>query len=161
MEELFASLGKDFVEETGPLAREVAALVLRLEEAHANGEDAEESLRAMKSALHTIKGNAAMMGFSAIESLAHALEDLCLLVGQESGQVQILVDGADLLVGSIQGSLQGEPDRAAVAALIERVAQAREAAGEAAAARAPSVRARARASATQEQPGDAGHLAAA
>ena len=161
MEELFASLGKDFVEETGPLAREVAALVLRLEEAYADGEDDEELLRAMKSALHTIKGNAAMMGLPAIESLAHALEDFCLLVGQhpevqESGQVQILVEGTDLLVGSIQGSLQGEPDPAPVAAFIERVAQAREAAGAAAAAHAPSVHARPRASAAEEQSRDAG-----
>ena len=39
MEELFASLRKDFVEETEPLAREVAALVLRLEEAQVNGEE--------------------------------------------------------------------------------------------------------------------------
>ena len=50
MEELFASLRKDFVEETEPLAREVAALVLRLEEAQVNGEDNEDSLRAMKGA---------------------------------------------------------------------------------------------------------------
>ena len=142
MEELFASLRKDFVEETGPLAREVAGLVLRLEEAHAGGEDHADLRHAMKSALHTIKGNAAMMGLGAIELLAHALEDFCLLVGQhpegqEPRQVQILVDGTDLLVGSIQGSLQGEPDPVPVAAFIERVAQAREVAGEAAVARAP------------------------
>jgi chemotaxis protein histidine kinase CheA len=64
VQELFASLIKDFVEETGPLARQVATLVLRLEEARGNGEDGKESLHAMKSALHTIKGNAAMMGFA-------------------------------------------------------------------------------------------------
>jgi two-component system, chemotaxis family, sensor kinase CheA len=162
MEELFASLRKDFVEETGPLAREVAALVLRLEEAHADGEDDEELLRAMKSALHTIKGNAAMMGLGAIESLAHALEDFCLLVRQhpevqDSGQAQSLVEGTDLLIGSIQGSLQGEPNPVPVAAFVERVAQAREAAGEAAAPRAASVRARPRASAAEEEPRSTGH----
>ena len=161
MEELFASLRKDFVEETEPLAREVAALVLRLEEAQVNGEDDEDLLRAMKGALHTIKGNAAMMGLGAIESLAHALEDFCLLVVEhpeveESEQAQILVDGTDLLVGSIQGSLQAEPDRAPVAAFIARVAQARQAAGETAAVRVPSVRTRAGVSAAAEQPRDAG-----
>ena len=145
MEELFASLIKDFVQETGPLAREVANLVLRLEEARANGEDEEEALRAMKSALHTIKGNAAMMGLGAIESLAHALEDLCRPVSQnaqarEFGQAQILVDGTDLLIRSIQSSLHGDPDRTQVAAFLDRVARATEGAGEAAPARAPGER---------------------
>ena len=161
MEELFASLRKDFVEETGPLAREVAGLVLQLEEAHASGEDHADLLRAMKSALHTIKGNAAMMGLGAIELLAHALEDFCLLVGehpevQESGQVQILVDGTDLLVTSIQGSLQGEPDPVLIAAFIERVAQAREATEEVAAVHAPLLRVRPRGLAAEEQPREAG-----
>ena len=50
MEDLFASLVNDFVEETEPLARQVAALVLRLEEARGNGETGEESPHAMKSA---------------------------------------------------------------------------------------------------------------
>jgi two-component system chemotaxis sensor kinase CheA len=159
VEELFASLHKDFVEETGPLAREVASLVLRLEEAHANAGDEEEVLRAMKSALHTIKGNAAMMGLAGIESLAHALEDFCLLVRrnpevQESGHAQILVDGSDWLLRSIQGSLQGEPDRAEVAAFADRVARAAAAAGEA--APAPSGRARPPTSAETAPPGDAG-----
>jgi two-component system chemotaxis sensor kinase CheA len=159
VEELFASLHKDFVEETGPLAREVASLVLRLEEAHANAGDEEDVLRAMKSALHTIKGNAAMMGLAGIESLAHALEDFCLLVRQnpevqESGHAQILVDGSDLLLRSIQGSLQGEPDRAEVAAFADRVARAAAAAGEV--APAPSGRARPPTSAETALPGDAG-----
>ena len=39
MEDLFASLIKDFVEETGPLAREVANLLLQLEEAGRRGQD--------------------------------------------------------------------------------------------------------------------------
>jgi two-component system chemotaxis sensor kinase CheA len=154
MEELFASLIKDFVEETGPLAREVASLVLRQEEAHANGEDDRQVLRAMKSALHTIKGNAGMMGLPAIESLAHALEDYCVFVSQHSearrsGKAQILVDGADLLVVSIHRSLHGEADRVAVAALLERVAQAMETAPEA----TPLVSARQPMSADLDQPG--------
>ena len=164
MEELFASLIKDFVEETGPLAREVATLVLRLEEERANGEEVEEVLRAMKSALHTIKGNAAMMGLAAIASVAHAMEDYCLLVsqnpdGRESGQTQILVDGTDLLIGSIQGAAQGEPDRASVAAFIERVAQAVAAAGEAARAPVPLPRPRVRAPVEPARSPDAGQQA--
>jgi len=161
VQELFASLIKDFVEETGPLAREVANLVLRLEEARANAEDEEVVLRAMKSALHTIKGNAAMMGLGAIESLAHALEGLCRPVSQnaqarEFGQAQILVDGTDLLVHSIRSSLQGEPNRARVAAFIDRLARTTEGQGAVAAAQAPSLRARPQTPAAPVPPGDAG-----
>jgi len=158
MQELFASLIKDFVEETGPLAREVADLVLRLEEAHANGKDDRELLRAMKSALHTIKGNAGMMGLVAIESLAHALEDFCLLVSQhpemqESGRGQVLVDGSDLLIRSIHGSLHGEPERAPVAALLERMAKAAAAVDQADSARAPSLPAGSRSSVERDDSG--------
>ncbi len=157
MEELFASLIKDFVEETSPLAREVANLVLRLEEAHANGEDDKQLLRAMKSALHTTKGNAAMMGLPAIESLAHALEDFCLLVGRHpEAPTQVLVDGTDLLIRSIEAALQGEPDRTPIDAFIERVVRAIEAAGQAADARSPSVQPRAQAPAQPAQPGAEG-----
>jgi len=163
MEDLFASLAKDFVEETGPLAREVASLVLRLEEAHSSGEDDRELLRAMKSALHTIKGNAGMMGLTAIESLAHGLEDFGPLVSQhpklrESGQAQLLVDGTDLLIRSIEGSLHGEPDRAPIAVLLDRVAQATQAADEI--ARPPSLSGRPRVSATQDQDRPVASLAA-
>jgi two-component system, chemotaxis family, sensor kinase CheA len=128
VEELFASLIKDFVEETGPLAREVANLLLQLEETYSQGKD-DRSLRlAIKSALHTVKGNAAMMGLSPIESLAHALEDCCQLLdghfdGQEPGQIQLLQDGTDLLIRAIQASLQGDPESAQVAQFIERAAR--------------------------------------
>jgi chemotaxis protein histidine kinase CheA len=83
VQELFASLHKDFVEETGPLAREVASLVCGWKRRTPTAGTSGEVLRAMKSALHTIKGNAAMMGLAGIESLAHALEDFCLLVRRQ------------------------------------------------------------------------------
>jgi two-component system chemotaxis sensor kinase CheA len=142
VQELFASLIKDFVEETGPLARQVASLVLRLEEAR--GDDGKESLRAMKNALHTIKGNAAMMGFGGIESLAHALEDFGLFVSRQPeiqgvGQTQILVEGSDLLIATIQNSLAGEPDGAPIAEFRERMAKAMQVADDAAHARIPSL----------------------
>ena len=144
MQELFASLIKDFVEETGPLARQVASLVLRLEEARGNGDDGGELLHAMKSALHTIKGNSAMMGFGSIESLAHALEDFCLFVSRQPdaqavGQTQILVEGTDLLIASIQNSLEGEPERTAITEFSERVARATQGADGAADARVSSL----------------------
>jgi len=148
VEELFASLIKDFVEETGLLARQVASLVLRLEEAQGNGDDSEESLRAMKSALHTIKGNAAMMGFVDIESLAHALEDFRLFVSRHLGtqapdQTQILVEGTDLLMRAIQNSSQGAPDRAAISAFCERVARTTQVTDDASHAAPPGLPARA------------------
>ena len=41
----------------------------------ANNEDAETLSRLLRN-LHTIKGNSRMLGFTTIEQLAHALEDI-------------------------------------------------------------------------------------
>jgi two-component system chemotaxis sensor kinase CheA len=69
------------------------------------------------------------------------------------------VEGTDLLIRSIQDSLQGEPDRALIAVFLERVARAGQVAGEAAPPRALSVREAAPTFAEGAQSGDAGQEA--
>ena len=59
MDELFASLGKDFVDETAPVVQEVASLVLQLEQAWSSGADGESILRGVQGGLHSVKGNSA------------------------------------------------------------------------------------------------------
>ena len=115
MDELFSSLARDFVEETLPLAEEVGRLILKLEEVLQAGGDGQSLLRGMRSSLHTIKGNAAMMRIIPIEKLAHALEDLCLTVSNDandrcspSRQVQLLIEGSDLLATEIRRVLAGD-----------------------------------------------------
>ena len=129
MEELFASLVRDFVDETAPIAREVGGLLLKLEAVWAEGGDAKPLLRAIRGGLHTIKGNSAMMGFSPIERVAHALEDVCAQVenSQGRGQVaQLLFEGCDLLGTLIQSALAGSVDGKPAETFAERARESLE-----------------------------------
>jgi two-component system chemotaxis sensor kinase CheA len=129
VEELFASLSRDFVDETVPIAREVGGLLLKLEEAWNVGGDAKSLLRAIRGGLHTIKGNSAMMGLAPIEHVAHALEDVCAQVetSQSHGRaplVQLLFEGCDVLSALIQAVQVGGVDRTLADKFVERAREA-------------------------------------
>ena len=129
MEELFASLVRDFADETAPLAQEVGGLLLKLEEVWATGGDPKPLLRAIRGGLHTIKGNSAMMGLSPIEGVAHALEDLCSQVETSSDsaramRAQMLIEGCDLLGALIRAALAGKVDAASAEAFVQRAREA-------------------------------------
>ena len=133
MEELFASLLRDFVDETAPIAREVGGLLLKLEAVWAEGGDAKPLLRAIRGGLHTIKGNSAMMGFSPIERVAHALEDVCAQVENSRGREQaslsqLLFEGCDLLSALIQAALAGSVDGKSADLFVVRARESMEAA---------------------------------
>jgi two-component system chemotaxis sensor kinase CheA len=132
VEELFSSLVKDFVDETQPLTQEVGALLLKLEEVWRAGGDGKELLRGIRSGLHTIKGNAAMMGFSPIERLAHSLEDVCPRVtdatpAEPAAVIQLLIEGCDLLDGQVKAASAGGLDADRADAFVARAAAAQEA----------------------------------
>jgi len=138
---LFSSLVKDFVDESKPIAEEVAGRILDLERAWAAGADGRAFLRPIRSGLHTLKGNSAMMGLHPIERVAHALEDVCARAGEIppselAGEAQILLDGCDLLLGLIQSAPTCEADEGRAAAFVERVTAALKAQRSAAAASA-------------------------
>jgi len=125
MEDLFASLVKDFVDETQPLAQRASALVLKLEQA--SGEETKPLVRALRGELHTLKGNSAMMGFAPIEKVAHRLEDICAEMAapssaQRRAQIQLLLDGCDLLLALIHASSKGTVDLAAAETFLQRMA---------------------------------------
>ena len=131
MEELFASLLRDFVDETAPIAREVDGLLLKLEAVWAEGGDAKPLLRAIRGGLHTIKGNSAMMGFSPIERVAHVLEDVCAQVENSQGReqvAQLLFEGCDLLGTLIQSALAGSVDGKSADLFVVRARESMEAA---------------------------------
>jgi two-component system chemotaxis sensor kinase CheA len=133
VEELFASLAKDFVDESAPIAQEVGGLLLKLEAAWDAGDDGKQLLRAIRGGLHTIKGNSAMMGLSPIERVAHALEDVCAQIetirgDKRGGLAQCLLEGCDLLVALIQSALAGQVDAKPADAFLLRAGQADEAA---------------------------------
>ena len=129
MEELFASLVKDFVDETAPIAQEVGGLLLKLEGVWTAGGDAKPVVRAIRGGLHTIKGNSAMMGLAPIARVAHALEDICAEVGTRQGREQallsqLLFEGCDLLGVLIQAALVGGVDATSADAFVLRARQA-------------------------------------
>jgi two-component system chemotaxis sensor kinase CheA len=139
VEEIFSSLVKDFVDETQPIAQEVGALLLKLEEVWRAGGDGKSLLRGIRSGLHTIKGNSAMMGFPPIERVAHAMEDVCPRVADEpptqpAALVQLLIDGCDLLERMVRAAPAGPLEVAPGDAFVERAGRFLESAGPAAAA---------------------------
>jgi len=129
VEEIFSSLAKDFVDETQPLTQEVGALLLKLEEVWRAGGNGKSLLRGVRGGLHTIKGNAAMMGLSDIERVAHALEDVCPKVSDEpprdpGGLVQLLIEGCDLLGALVKSAASGDGETGRADAFVARAAAA-------------------------------------
>jgi two-component system chemotaxis sensor kinase CheA len=143
VEELFASLVKDFVDETAPLVQEVSGLLLKLEEALATAGDTKPLLRGIRAGLHTLKGNSAMMGLSPIERVAHALEDLCAQIAtspsvEPGAQVQLLLEGCDLLGVLIQSAGAGAVDAGPADAFVRRAGAASETARSPTSTRTPA-----------------------
>jgi len=139
VEGIFSSLVNDFVDETRPFSQEVGGLLLKLEEVWRAGGDGSAVLRGIRSNLHTIKGNGAMMGFGPIERLAHALEDLCPRVsdpppGEPTALAQALIEGCDLLDRLVASAPSGELPADEVEAFVVRAAAQTQARG----ARAPA-----------------------
>ena len=111
-ENAFAELIEDYIVECLPLAEQVGDAFLGLERRWREGDTGADLLATTKSRLHTVKGNSAMMGLSPIQSVAHALEDVCALVelapelrSDETGA--LLIRGSGLLIDLVRGAAQG------------------------------------------------------
>ena len=128
MEELFASLIQDFVEETGGLAQEASRRSLELEAAWATGGDGRHPLRAIRGGLHTIKGNASMMGLEPIAQIAHALEDfidgvMSRPAAGSTAEAGVLIEGCEVLERAILAAGRGEEGSASTQAFLDRLAR--------------------------------------
>lgn len=126
MDQTFLALIQDFVDETAPLAEAVADAALELGKRWAQGEHAPQLFQRVRSDLHTLKGNSAMMGFSPIQAAAHALEDVCGAIKDEPGfrsldTAQLLVDGAEALMAMISAAAKGDVDARLAESLMARV----------------------------------------
>jgi two-component system, chemotaxis family, sensor kinase CheA len=113
-ENAFGDLIHDYVVECLPLAEQAGDALVELERRWREGDAADDLLAPLKGRLHTIKGNSAMMGLDPMQSLAHALEDLCALIDsapeQRGDQVAaLLVRGSGLLITLIR-TAANEPD---------------------------------------------------
>jgi two-component system chemotaxis sensor kinase CheA len=101
----FAELLDEYVAECLPLAERVGETFVALEQRWEAGESGEELIGPLKGTLHTLKGNSAMMGLTPIQSLAHALEDICARLDGEATRPAaggLLVRGGALLVDLIR-----------------------------------------------------------
>lgn len=123
----FAALMAEYVSECLPLAEEVVERALTLERQWNAGEEAEAVRAPLKGALHTLKGNSAMMGLDPLKRLAHVLEDLVELLGDDAdGRAAggpLLARGAGLLADLV-GSAAGGPIPDGAAAEFEEEALA-------------------------------------
>ncbi|HEV2238618.1 MAG TPA: Hpt domain-containing protein [Ktedonobacterales bacterium] len=99
-------------------------IALGLRQLQANQHD-REALQSVRRATHTLKGAAGMMGFSAIQQLAHASEDLLdrLMDGTQTFTPEalgILLETADALEKLISGSVSAGGEAAIVDPLQRR-----------------------------------------
>ena len=97
MDPAFRELLADFLSEGAERTDKVEALLLRLAEADAASRA--ERVLAIKRELHTLKGNAGMMGLPAIQALAHELEDR--VEGLDSAEPAALAAGIELSLDGI------------------------------------------------------------
>ncbi|MGH7526603.1 MAG: Hpt domain-containing protein, partial [Gemmatimonadales bacterium] len=124
-ENAFQALVDDYIAECLPLAEQVGDAFLELERCWRDGESGAALLPAVKGNLHTVKGNSAMMGLVPTQDVAHALEDVCALLGRNGAArgddtATLLLEGSGVLVDLIRAAGNGGGGQAA-AAFIERV----------------------------------------
>ncbi len=124
-ENAFQALVDDYIAECLPLAEQVGDAFLALERCWRDGESGASLLPAVRGSLHTVKGNSAMMGLGPMQDVAHALEDVCALLGrgataQGNDTATLLLEGSGLLVDLIRGAGDGAGGEAA-APFVERV----------------------------------------
>jgi two-component system chemotaxis sensor kinase CheA/two-component system sensor histidine kinase and response regulator WspE len=115
-EEIRQKLLPRFRETTLDRVEKVSESLLALERGERRAELVEELARE----LHTLKGEARMMGFVGLSSLVHAAEDLLKVLpyGNPGGRVDALLKACD----SIPAMLEGPPDGGdAVRALVDRL----------------------------------------
>ncbi len=114
-----------FLVESGELLDAMEQALIALE---ARPDDA-EALAAVFRATHTLKGNAASLGFCAAAEMAHAVEDLLdrlrsRTLAPTSGLVTVLLKGVDVLRALVPAALSGtdhlSPEQADVAEHLRR-----------------------------------------
>lgn len=116
-----------FLSESREHLTEVDDALLALERDHATPSINGTHLATVFRGVHTIKGMAAAMGYTAVEQLSHALESRCepLRRGTEalSGEVlALLFDGTDLLRAAVDAVPSGEVDPTpSLRALVQRL----------------------------------------
>jgi two-component system chemotaxis sensor kinase CheA len=124
-ENAFGELIQDYIVECLPLAEQVGDAFVELERRWREGDPGDELLAPLKGRLHTIKGNSAMMDLPSMQTVAHALEDVCALLEAEPAlrgdeSAALLVRGSGLLIDLVRRAAE-RPDGKAATAFAKRV----------------------------------------
>ncbi len=121
-EEIRQKLLPRFREMTADRVEKVTAVLLQLERGAASGEQQEELARE----LHTLKGEARMMGFAAISAVVHATEDLLKGCGATPSreQAQGLLETCDAVLAMLDQPAEIGPSTEALVARLRRLAAA-------------------------------------
>jgi two-component system, chemotaxis family, sensor kinase CheA len=106
----FVSYFRDEAEE---LLQQIDADLLQIEDFVGSERPDSELVNSLFRALHTIKGSSGMLGFAAVQNLAHKLENLCDLLRKErmplsEGCVDILFAGRDFLTDLVDAAIAGK-----------------------------------------------------
>jgi two-component system, chemotaxis family, sensor kinase CheA len=114
----FAELIHEYIGECLPLAEGVTEALLEVERQWRGGSREAGDLGALKGRLHTLKGNSAMMGLRPMQTVAHALEDLCAhLIADPAARNEeaagLLVEGGGLLSDLIRAARESDDATAA------------------------------------------------
>ncbi|HEY9085788.1 MAG TPA: chemotaxis protein CheA [Candidatus Tyrphobacter sp.] len=115
-----------FRDESEELLHRIDADSLRLEDLAAAGTYDAEVVNSLFRALHTIKGNAAMLGFAEVSELAHSLESLCDALRTQrlalsGARVELLLRGRDLLNELVECAVGGGDSPRGLAEFLERL----------------------------------------
>src|SRR5690242_1196399 len=104
-EEIRQKLLPRFRETTADRVEKISSALLELE----RGTAAAELLQELARELHTLKGEARMMGFVGISTLVHAAEDLlkALAPGNPGERLQALLEACDAIVPMLDAPVDG------------------------------------------------------
>ncbi len=121
-EEIRQKLLPRFREMTADRVEKVTAVLLQLERGAASSEQQEELARE----LHTLKGEARMMGFAAISAVVHATEDLLKGCGATPSreQAQGLLETCDAVLAMLDQPAEIGPSTEALVARLRGLAAA-------------------------------------
>lgn len=106
------SLMEAFIYETTALLEQLDEILMESEK---EGSISEDNINEIFRIMHTIKGSAAMMSFSSISNLAHAVEDVFFLIREDPARLEhvseaifdLVFQASDFLKQEIEG-IQGE-----------------------------------------------------
>jgi two-component system chemotaxis sensor kinase CheA len=131
-EHIFGELIRDYIAECLPHAERVTDTFVELERCWSEGVPADDLLPGLNGTLHTLKGNSAMMGFTPLQAVAHALEDVCARctvdpAARTPEAANLLVEGGSLLIDLIRHAAVAAPTAESTADFVARVGRMLEA----------------------------------